>query len=479
MPISRMEQDLTPSSSPVFPIFLKLAGRKVVLVGGGTVAASKLQALRDARAQVTVVAPEISTEIEGASGMTLLRRPFQPADLDGAWLVVAAASPDVNRQVAAAAEARRVFVNAVDDPRNATAYLGGTFHRGGVLVAVSTEGQAPALAGLVREGLEAVLPDDLHAWTAEARAIRRRWIADAVPMPKRRPQLLQALNRLYDRKTSEPFVVGPTVEQERLIRRGFVSLVGAGPGDPGLLTELAVRRLKRADVVLYDALVSPEVLEIATHAQRFCVGKRAGRKAMRQETIHHLMIRAARRGKRVVRLKGGDPFVLGRGGEEALALRAAGVAFEVVPGVTTAIAALGLAGIPVTHRGLASAFLVVSGHAESAYRPVLEGLAPNSLTVIVLMGLASRAALARLLLARGWRPGTPAAIVLAASTPRGQTWVGRLDELGTAFLEASADAPGTLAIGEVVALRAVIGPRASQPEAALAAGERRRISVGQ
>ena len=140
-----------------------------------------------------------------------------------------------------------------------------------------------------------------------------------------------------------------------------VSLVGAGPGDPGLLTRRAVQRLRHADLVLYDALVSREVLKIARRAQCFCVGKRAGRKAMRQETIHQLMIRAVRRGKRVVRLKGGDPFVLGRGGEEALALRAAGVAFEVVPGVTTAVAAPGLAGIPVTHRGLASAFLVVSG----------------------------------------------------------------------------------------------------------------------
>ena len=198
----------------MFPIFLKLAGRKVVLVGGGTVASSKLQALRDARAQVTVVAPEISTDIEGASGTTLLRRPFQPADLDGAWLVVAAAPPDVNRQVAAAAEARRVFVNAVDDPRNATAYLGGTFRRGGVLVAVSTEGQAPALAGLVREGLEAALPDDLHAWTAEARTIRRRWIADGVPMPERRPRLLEALNKLYEQKAGEPVVAGSAGRQE-------------------------------------------------------------------------------------------------------------------------------------------------------------------------------------------------------------------------------------------------------------------------
>ncbi len=158
---------------------------------------------------------------------------------------------------------------------------------------------------------------------------------------------------------------------------GFVSLVGAGPGDPDLLTVRAARTLAQADIVFYDALVSPEILALAPRAQRFSVGKRCGRAAMRQETIHALLIRAARRGKRVVRLKGGDPFVFGRGGEEALALAAAGVPFEVVPGISSAVARPALAGIPVTHRGLASAFVVVSGHAESACRPVLEGLAPG------------------------------------------------------------------------------------------------------
>ena len=159
--------------------------------------------------------------------------------------------------------------------------------------------------------------------------------------------------------------------------KGFVSLVGAGPGDPDLLTLRAARALAAADLVLYDALVARETLDLAPRAQRFSVGKRAGRASMDQETINRLLVRAARRGKRVVRLKGGDPFVFGRGGEEALALVAAGVPCEVVPGVSSAVAAPALAGIPVTHRGLASAFVVVSGHAESAWRPVLDGLAPG------------------------------------------------------------------------------------------------------
>ncbi len=250
------------------------------------------------------------------------------------------------------------------------------------------------------------------------------------------------------------------------IRGGFVSLVGAGPGDPELLTLRAARRLEAADLVLYDALVPPEVVAVAPRAQRFRVGKRAGRKAVDQETIHRLLIRGARRGKRVVRLKSGDPFVLGRGGEEALALRAAGVPFEVVPGVTSVVAAPQAAGIPITHRGLATGFVAVSGHADASFRPIVESLAPNGVTVVVLMGLRARARVAATLLAAGWRRDTPACIVLAASRPEMQAWVGRLDGLGDAPLD-SGDAPGTIVIGDVVGLGVLAqGLRAAETSAA-------------
>jgi len=242
---------------------------------------------------------------------------------------------------------------------------------------------------------------------------------------------------------------------------GHVSIVGAGPGDPELLTVRAVRVLASADLVLYDALVSPEVLALAPRAQRFSVGKRAGRGAFRQETIHSLMIRAARRGKHVVRLKGGDPFVFGRGGEEVLALRAAGIPHEVVPGISSALAAPALAGIPVTHRGLASAFTVVAGHAETAWQPVLGSLAPNAATVVVLMGKGERGEIAAFLLGRGWAAATPAALLIAAGTPRAYSWTGSLRELGDAPVpEAVADAPGTIVVGEVVTLAASV----AQPE---------------
>ena len=237
---------------------------------------------------------------------------------------------------------------------------------------------------------------------------------------------------------------------------GFVSLIGAGPGDPELLTVRAAGRLRAANLVLYDALVGAEVVALAPNAQRFCVGKRAGRKSVSQATIERLMIHGARQNKRVVRLKCGDPFVLGRGGEEALVLRKAGIPFEVIPGVTSAVAAPALAGIPVTHRGLASGFVVVSGHAESAFGPILDTVAPHSLTVIVLMGMASRRRIAARLISRGWRHDTPAAVVVAASTREMWSWSGRLDELSTATIDTLAGAPGTIVIGDVVALRSQI-----------------------
>ena len=249
---------------------------------------------------------------------------------------------------------------------------------------------------------------------------------------------------------------------------GFVSLVGAGPGDPELLTLRALKRLRDADLVLYDALVAVDVRELAPRAQRFYVGKRAARHAasptsggarsnaqrcggeIEQAEIHKLMIRGAQRGQRVVRLKAGDPFVLGRGGEEALALEAAGIAYEVVPGVSSAIAAPALAGIPVTHRGIASAFAVLSGHAESAYGPIVDAVAPNSLTLVVLMGNATRAAIAARLVARGWPPTTPAAIMYGASHAGAITWLGEISTLGEATFDT--ELPATIVIGEVVAL---------------------------
>ena len=235
---------------------------------------------------------------------------------------------------------------------------------------------------------------------------------------------------------------------------GFVSLVGAGPGDPELLTVRALDRLKRADLVLDDALVPEVVRELAPRAKRFYVGKRAGRHSIDQEGIHKLMVMAARRGRRVVRLKAGDPFVFGRGGEEALALEAAHVAYEIVPGISSALAAPALAGIPVTHRGVVSGFAVISGHAPEAYAPIVDGIAPCSLTLVVLMGVRARARIAAHLVARGWPATTPAAIIHGASQPEAITWIGTLADLAAASF--STELPAVIVVGDVVGLSSQI-----------------------
>jgi uroporphyrin-III C-methyltransferase/precorrin-2 dehydrogenase/sirohydrochlorin ferrochelatase len=472
----------------LLPLFLTLAGRDVVLVGGGPVATSKLQALVDSGARVRVIAPLVTPEIE-AAGVEIARRAFVPGDLDGAWFVIAAATPEVNREVAAAAEARRIFVNAVDDPVNASAFLGGTVRRDGVTIAVSTSGAAPALTALLREALDNVLPADVGRWLAEAGRQRVIWRRDHVPMAARKPRLLEALNGLYEARglkpqASWPQGPGPAVSPQPSAPSGVrapvghVSLVGAGPGDPALLTREAIARLRTADLVLYDALIDDRVLRYARRAQRFFAGKRAGRHSMTQQTIHAVMIRAARRGRRVVRLKGGDPFVFGRGGEEALALQQAGVPFDVVPGVSSAIASPELAGIPLTLRGVSSAFLVVSGHDIDVFRSAVGTLQPNGMTLVILMGLGRSAAIAATLVERGWSPETPAGIVVDASTANQRVWRGTLDQLaekGAVPLFAScgkrgpAPFSGTIIVGDVVAL-------ASANEAAAAAPERKYVT---
>jgi uroporphyrin-III C-methyltransferase/precorrin-2 dehydrogenase/sirohydrochlorin ferrochelatase len=450
----------------LFPLFLKLAGRDVLVVGAGPIGASKARGLVEAGARVTVVAPDIEAEVAdlaAAGALTLRSRVFVEADVDGAWLVVAAATPEVNRAVAAAAEARRTFVLAVDDPASASAYGAGIVRRGGVTVAVSTDGRAPALAGLLREALEAVLPDELASWTAEAERLRARWKARGVPMAERRPLLLEALNRLYaEREGAAPVAndAGPVTEPP--VAR--VSLVGAGPGDPELITVRGARRLAEADLVLYDALGSERLRDLAPRARWFYVGKRACRQSIGQDVLNRLLVKNARRGLRVVRLKCGDPFVFGRGGEEALALAEAGFACEIIPGVSSAVAAPALAGIPVTHRGMASSFAVLTGHHEETYGPLLASFLPGSLTLVVMMGLRQRARVAELLVARGWAPGTPAAIVVGAATPEAWRWTGALADLGAVGIPPQArEAPGLLVVGEVVSLAGVLRLEAAAP----------------
>jgi uroporphyrin-III C-methyltransferase/precorrin-2 dehydrogenase/sirohydrochlorin ferrochelatase len=422
----------------LYPVFLDVVQRRVLVVGGGAVAAAKAARLVDAGAEVVVVAPDVVREIESIA-QQIHRRAFHVNDLDGAWYVVAAAPPDVNADVLREATARGIFVNAVDDPPHATAFAGSVFTRGPVTVALSTGGEAPALARVLREALERLVGRDVEDWTALASRLRQEWKREGVLMEQRRDALLETLAQLHAETSRR---VAPT-------RRGLVSLVGAGPGDPELLTRKAARRLRDADLVLYDALVPLVIVSLATRAQQIMVGRRRGSETMGQDAIIRTLIRAARRGKRVVRLKGGDPFVFGRGGEEALALSAAGVNFEVVPGISSSLAAAGAASIPVTHRGVSATVVVTSGHDIERFARAVASVEPHDTTLVVMMGTAHRADIAEALDAAGWPPSTPAAIVSDATLPDQTIWSGTIEALAQA---PEGGGPGTIIIGRVVAI---------------------------
>jgi uroporphyrin-III C-methyltransferase / precorrin-2 dehydrogenase / sirohydrochlorin ferrochelatase len=426
----------------LFAVFLDLADRQVLVVGGGPMAHAKAARLVEAGANVVVVAPEVIPEFEHLP-VTVIPRRFTPSDLDDCWYVVTAAPPDVNEHVVREGTARRIFVNAVDDPANATAFAGSGFKRGPVTVAISTGGEAPALARVMREALELLIKPNVEDWTALAAKLRGEWKRNGVPMEQRRDALVETIAQLH--RPASPRREG---------RRSLVSIVGAGPGDPELLTRLAARRLAEADLVLYDALVSPAAVSLATNAQKILVGRRKGSETVGQEAINRTLVRAARRGRRVVRLKGGDPFVFGRGGEEALALASAGIPFEIVPGISSALAAPALASIPVTHRGISSAFLVTSGHDPERFAALVTDVAPESATLVVLMGTSQRPAIVRALVDAGWPVSTPAAILWNASERDSATWTGPLEALPNAL--PPGDVPGTIVVGSVVGLREVL-----------------------
>ncbi len=435
----------------MFPAFLDLVGRRVLVVGGGTVAASKIPRLLEAGAHVVVVAPQVVTEIE-REPVEIVRRRFEPSDLDNCWYAVSAAPPPVNAHVAREASVRGIFVNAVDDPRHATAFAGSGFRRGPVTVAISTGGEAPALARVLREALERLIGRDVEDWTALAGRLRQDWRRERVPIEARRDALLATLAELHSetvRARASLDFTRTTLARPTTKGPGLVSLIGAGPGDPELLTRRAARRLAEADLVLYDALVAPATVSLAKRAQQIFVGRRRGSATMGQEAIIRTLIRAARRGRRVVRLKGGDPFVFGRGGEEALALKAAGVAFEIVPGVSAAFAAPAAAGIPVTHRGVSGAVLVTTGHDPERFASLVSSVMPGAATLVVLMATAQRAEITTSLVDAGWPASTPAAIVWNASLPEQTVWTGPLSALASAE---DSDCAGTIIIGDVVAV---------------------------
>ncbi|MFM5819584.1 siroheme synthase CysG [Aeromonas sanarellii] len=444
------------------PIFCRLDNKPVLLVGGGEVAERKARLLLDAGAQLTVVAPELDPELAelAANGsIEWLAGEFAPAQLTGKWLVVAATDRrEVNALVYQSANQARIFANVVDDPKRSSFIMPSIIDRSPLMVAISSGGKAPVLARLLREKLEALLPQHLGAVAAFAGSLRERVKARFATMGERRrfwerllgaDRLGQALargdsasaNRLADSLFADESQTG-----------GEVVLVGAGPGDPGLLTLHALRQMQQADVVVYDRLVSDEVMALVRRdAKRIFVGKQAGNHCVPQEGINQLLLEEAQKGQRVVRLKGGDPFIFGRGGEELETLVGSGIGFQVVPGITAASGCAAYAGIPLTHRDHAQSVRFVTAHGKGGARDLdWPLLAKDRQTLVFYMGLSSCGVIRDQLLAHGKGGDTPVALIERGTQPSQRVIRGTLDQLPE--LAVDVESPALIMVGSVVTL---------------------------
>jgi uroporphyrin-III C-methyltransferase/precorrin-2 dehydrogenase/sirohydrochlorin ferrochelatase len=411
-----------------YPLMLDMTGRRVVVVGGGQVALRRATALLAAGALVHVIAPRVEPALAGLP-VTIDRRPYRDGDLAGAWLVHAATDdPAVNTTIAAAAERLRIWCSRADDAGRSRAWTPAVTRHGDVTVAV-TAGGDPRRAQRLRAAIALALAES----TLPVRPQRRARAGASRPA----------------RDTSLP----PGT--------GRVALVGGGPGDPGLLTVRGRRLLAEADVVVADRLAPRDVLaELDPDVEVVDVGKTPYTPHLSQEEINALLVDRARAGQRVVRLKGGDPFVFGRGGEEALACVRAGVPFEVVPGVTSAVAVPACAGIPVTHRGITQDFAVVSAHLDPSHPGATvdwEALAAGPGTLVLLMAVGRLAEVSRELVKRGRDAATPVAVVSDGTTDRERVLVSTLGQVAGDAAAEGIQPPAVVVIGEVVRLRAALG----------------------
>ena len=444
------------------PIFCRLDNKPVLLVGGGEVAERKARLLLDAGAQLTVVAPELDPELAelAANGsIEWLAGEFAPAQLAGKWLVVAATDRrEVNALVYQSANQARIFANVVDDPKRSSFIMPSIIDRSPLMVAISSGGKAPVLARLLREKLEALLPQHLGAVAAFAGSLRERVKARFASMGERRrfwerllgaDRLGQALARGDGASAHQ---LADALFAEDAAAKGEVILVGAGPGDPGLLTLHALRQMQQADVVVYDRLVSDDVMALVRRdAKRIFVGKQAGNHCVPQEGINQLLLDEAKKGQRVVRLKGGDPFIFGRGGEELETLVGSGIGFQVVPGITAASGCAAYAGIPLTHRDHAQSVRFVTAHGKGGARDLdWPLLAKDKQTLVFYMGLSSCATIREQLLTHGKGGDTPVALIERGTQPSQRVIRGTLDQLPE--LAAGVESPALIMVGSVVTL---------------------------
>jgi uroporphyrin-III C-methyltransferase/precorrin-2 dehydrogenase/sirohydrochlorin ferrochelatase len=443
---------------PYFPIFLKLAGERVLVVGGGEVALRKVRLLLRAQARVELIARELHPELV-AAGLAARAAAFEPSQLDGCRLAIAATDDAaLNAGVAQAARERGVPVNVVDDEAASSWVSGAIVDRAPLLVAISSGGGAPVLARRLREKLEGLIPEGYGRLARFLTAMRER--LKRVPVAQRRV----ATEQFLDGAGAQRLLAGDEGAATRALEQllagenvaGEVYLVGAGPGDPDLLTFRALRLMQQADVVLYDRLVAPAILErVRRDAERIFVGKGPRQHELSQQEINALLVKLAREGKRVLRLKGGDPFIFGRGGEEIDTLAAQGIAFQVVPGITAANGCAAYAGIPLTHRDYAQSVTFVTGHARQDGQLALDwpALARKGQTVVFYMGRGSLPSLCAQLTAHGLPPDWPAALVEEGTSPQQRVVTGTLATLPGLVERAGVSGASLVMVGEVVKLR--------------------------
>ncbi len=457
-----------------FPLFLKLNGQPCLIVGGGEVAVRKAELLLDAGATLTVIASDLHPtlgEWHEAGRLKAIRRAYRTGDEQGHRLVIAATDDRrINDAVHNACEAANILINVADDPGQCRFIVPSIIDRSPLMLAISTAGRAPMLARQLRARIEAWLPHGYGPLTELAGRMRSAVKQRFADNPRARRRFWQ---HVLEGPAAEQALAGNITRAEEIfhselasgnpdeLTRGTVYLVGAGPGNPDLLTFRALRLMQQADVVLYDNLVSADIVKLVRRdAERIYVGKKAAKHPLPQDEINRLMIQLARAGKAVLRLKGGDPFIFGRGGEEIEELVGAGISFQVVPGTTSAAGASCYAGIPLTHRDHAQSVTFVTGH-RRAGDVVLDWprLTSEAETVVIYMGVQQAPAICRQLIAHGRAPETPAAIVERATTDRQRVVTGTLDNLPDLMEQAAIKPPALIIIGSVVSLHKKLGWR--------------------
>ncbi|WP_454255472.1 siroheme synthase CysG [Pseudomonas sp. Marseille-Q8238] len=446
------------------PLFHKLQDRRVLVVGGGEVALRKARLLADAGAVLRVVAPVVRDELIvliGEKGEQLLRG-YQLSDLDGVALIIAATDDEaLNAQVSADAQARGIPVNVVDAPALCSVIFPAIVDRSPLVVAVTSGGDAPVLARLVRAKIESWIPASYGQLAGLAKKFRAR-VRTLFPDVQQRRVFWEDV---FQGPIAEGVFAGKLNEAEQQLEAkiagaapqalGEVYLVGAGPGDPDLLTFRALRLMQQADVVLYDRLVAPPIIELCRRdAERVYVGKQRAAHTLPQDQINHLLVKYAKEGKRVLRLKGGDPFIFGRGGEEIEELAAHGIPFQVVPGITAASGCAAYAGIPLTHRDHAQSVRFVTGHLKDGSCDLPWGeLSASGQTLVFYMGLTGLSFICEQLIKHGRAATTPAALVQQGTTQNQRVFTGTLENLPQLVAEHEVHAPTLVIVGEVVKLR--------------------------